>query len=93
VKVFLDDERPTPTGWHRVRWPDEAIMLLDSEEVTHISLDHERARLDRTGGGHPWLCPAHNHDSLGQSLGQAEDGGGGSDDSKAGGQELGRRPW
>jgi hypothetical protein len=41
VKVFLDDERPTPSGWHRVYWPDEAIMLLDSEEVTHISLDHD----------------------------------------------------
>ncbi len=25
MRVFLDDERPTPDGWVRVWWPDEAI--------------------------------------------------------------------
>lgn len=41
MKVFLDDERQTPEGWVRVYWPDEAIALLRSGEVTHLSLDHD----------------------------------------------------
>ncbi len=41
MRVFLDDERTTPDGWTRVYWPDEAIQLLDSAEVTHLSLDHD----------------------------------------------------
>ncbi len=28
MKVYLDDERPTPDGWLRVYWPEEAITLL-----------------------------------------------------------------
>ena len=41
MKVYLDDERETPLGWERVYWPDEAIALLKTGEVTHISLDHD----------------------------------------------------
>lgn len=41
IKVFLDDLRPTPDGWARVYWPDEAIALLKTGQVTHISLDHD----------------------------------------------------
>jgi hypothetical protein len=41
MRVFLDDERPTPTGWTRVRWPDEAIALLETGDVEEISLDHD----------------------------------------------------
>lgn len=41
MKVYLDDERPTPAGWTRVYWPDEAIALLKGKEVTEISLDHD----------------------------------------------------
>ena len=41
MKVFLDDERPTPDGWERVYWPDEAIRLLTSVAVEEISLDHD----------------------------------------------------
>ena len=41
MKVFLDDERSTPEGWVRVYWPDEAIALLQTGEVTEISLDHD----------------------------------------------------
>jgi len=25
MKVFLDDERETPTGWVRAYWPEEAV--------------------------------------------------------------------
>lgn len=41
MKVFLDDERPTPDGWHRVYWPDEVVQLLENETVEEISLDHD----------------------------------------------------
>ncbi|WP_404305676.1 cyclic-phosphate processing receiver domain-containing protein [Neorhodopirellula lusitana] len=42
MKVYLDDERTTPEGWHRIYWPDEAIELLKTGKVTDISLDHDR---------------------------------------------------
>ena len=41
VKVFLDDERPTPEGWISVRWPEEAIALLRTGKVEELSLDHD----------------------------------------------------
>lgn len=41
MKVYLDDERETPSGWHRVYWPEEAIALLKQNIVTEISLDHD----------------------------------------------------
>ncbi len=41
MRVFLDDERPTPEGWVRVYWPDEAIALLAAGGVELISLDHD----------------------------------------------------
>lgn len=50
MKVYLDDERPTPHGWRRVHWPDEAIALLETGEVTEISLDHDLGDDDRGTG-------------------------------------------
>lgn len=41
MKIYLDDERPTPDGWHTCRWPEEAIELLKAGGVTHLSLDHD----------------------------------------------------
>lgn len=41
MKVFLDDERIAPEGWTQVRWPDEAISLMQAGTVTHLSLDHD----------------------------------------------------
>ncbi len=41
MKVYLDDERETPEGWTRVYWPYEAIELLQTGQVTEISLDHD----------------------------------------------------
>lgn len=41
MKVYLDDERITPEGWHRVYWPEEAIALLRGGQVAEISLDHD----------------------------------------------------
>ncbi|WP_153133352.1 cyclic-phosphate processing receiver domain-containing protein [Dechloromonas hortensis] len=41
MKVFLDDERATPEGWVRTFWPEEAIALLNTGQVTELSLDHD----------------------------------------------------
>lgn len=41
MKVYLDDKRITPIGYSRVYWPEEAIELLKTGEVTEISLDHD----------------------------------------------------
>ena len=41
LRVYLDDERQTPEGWHRVYWPEEAIELLQTGRVVELSLDHD----------------------------------------------------
>ena len=45
MKIYLDDERPTPEGWVRVYTPEQAIWHLQAEsmleEVTCISLDND----------------------------------------------------
>jgi hypothetical protein len=41
LKIYLDDERPTPEGWHSCRWPQQVIDLLKVGSVTHLSLDHD----------------------------------------------------
>ena len=50
MKVYLDDERATPDGWHRVYWPDEAIALLETGQVTELSLDHDLGDVERGTG-------------------------------------------
>ena len=50
MKVFLDDARAAPCGWVRVRWPDEAIRLLERGQVTHLSLDHDLGDDERGTG-------------------------------------------
>ncbi|GAA6136610.1 hypothetical protein NBRC116583_03570 [Arenicella sp. 4NH20-0111] len=50
MKVYLDDERVTPEGWHRVYWPVEAIELLKSGVVSELSLDHDLGDDDRGTG-------------------------------------------
>ena len=41
MKVYLDDERKPPDGWTLVRWPEDAIALLKTNQVTDLSLDHD----------------------------------------------------
>lgn len=54
MKLYLDDLRPAPPGWVRVYWPDEAIALLKSGEVTDLSLDHDLGD-DQRGTGYDVL--------------------------------------
>lgn len=50
MKVYLDDERSTPVGWVRVYWPDEAVTLLSTGEVSELSLDHDLGDDERGTG-------------------------------------------
>lgn len=50
LRVFLDDERPTPEGWVRTYWPDEVIALLESGRVVELSLDHDLGDDERGTG-------------------------------------------
>ena len=50
MKLYLDDEREASAGWLRVRWPDEAIELLKTGQVTDLSLDHDLGDDERGTG-------------------------------------------
>jgi hypothetical protein len=41
MKLYLDDERPSPPGWTQCHTAHEAIQLLETRFVTHLSLDHD----------------------------------------------------
>lgn len=41
MRLYLDDERPTPDGWMRAFTAAEAISLLEAGAVEEISLDHD----------------------------------------------------
>ena len=41
MRIYLDDERPTPPGWVRAYWPADVIALLERGGVTDVSLDHD----------------------------------------------------
>jgi hypothetical protein len=50
MKIYLDDERPTPDRWIGVRWPDEVIAHLETGLVTDVSLDHDLGDDERGTG-------------------------------------------
>ncbi len=50
MRVYLDDERPTPPGWVRAFWPTEVIELLETGSVTELSLDHDLGDDERGTG-------------------------------------------
>ena len=50
MRVYLDDERSAPDGWVRVYWPEEAIALIRSGNVSEISLDHDLGDDDKGTG-------------------------------------------
>jgi hypothetical protein len=55
MKIYLDDERPTPNdNWTRCYWPDEVIELLKVNDVTELSLDHDLGN-DARGTGYDVL--------------------------------------
>ena len=50
MKVYLDDEREASEEWVRVRWPEEAIELVKTGQVTDLSLDHDLGDDERGTG-------------------------------------------
>jgi hypothetical protein len=54
LKIWLDDERPAPSGWLLARWPNEVIKLLKRHDVATISLDHDLGN-DAHGTGYDVL--------------------------------------
>lgn len=54
IRIYLDDERPTPPGWTRCFWPYEVIDLLQTHAVEEISLDHDLGN-DEIGTGYDVL--------------------------------------
>jgi hypothetical protein len=47
MKIFLDDERTPPEGWHLVSTPREAIEWLQTGNVEEIRLDHDLGGVGR----------------------------------------------
>lgn len=41
MKVYLDDERSTPEGWTRTYTVEETLTLLNTKQVTELSLDND----------------------------------------------------
>ncbi len=66
MRIYLDDERPAPQGWIPVRWPDEAIALLETGDVVELSLDHDLGD-DQRGTGYDvllWIEERVIHDGF-----------------------------
>ncbi len=58
LKVYLDDERTEPEGWVLVKTPAQAIALLETGMVSHLSLDHDLGDDEGIGTGYDvvlWL--------------------------------------
>lgn len=62
-KLWLDDERPAPVGWVRVRTAPEAIAQLETRGFDEVSLDHDlgtcdgcRGRCEHVGDGYLVAC-------------------------------------
>lgn len=51
MKLWVDDLRPAPAGWHWARTVNEAIRILASQDVTEVHLDHDIVHTEETPGG------------------------------------------
>lgn len=52
MKIWLDDLRQAPTGWHRTYNARTTMYLLETEDVTEISLDHDLGNPEVVGTGY-----------------------------------------
>lgn len=56
MKLWIDDERPAPEGWHHVRtYATAEIALLaavESRELTAVSFDHDLGEEDERRSGY-----------------------------------------
>lgn len=49
MKLFIDDIRRCPDGWHLCRTITEAIRILATMDVSEVSLDHDIAHYKQIG--------------------------------------------
>lgn len=56
MRIYLDDERKTPTGWERMYTAWDVIKALRTGQVTEISLDHDLGDDEKYGTGYDVLC-------------------------------------
>ena len=50
MRLFVDDERQAPKGWHRARTVTEAIRILATMSVEEVSLDYDMSCFSMAGG-------------------------------------------
>ena len=66
MRVWLDDLRPAPEGWAHALTQAEAIGLLESGDVTEISLDHDLGEPEsEVGSGYGVACWIEEHAAVG----------------------------
>lgn len=53
IKLWVDDIRKAPEGWHHAKTVTEAIRVLDTMEVEEVSLDHDISMKVSVGFGDP----------------------------------------
>lgn len=58
MRIYLDDERPAPSGWILCKWPEEVIDLIRSGDVEAVDLDHD------LGEGSEFIKPRTGMDVL-----------------------------
>ena len=57
TRLFCDDIRPAPDGWHLARTVTEAVRVLSGGDVEEVSLDHDISHDIRLGSVHrPFPC-------------------------------------
>lgn len=56
MKLWVDDLRPAPNGWHWAKTSGEAIVVLAACPVDAVSLDHDLGEDDTTRAVVLWLC-------------------------------------
>ena len=52
TKLWLDDDlvhRVAPDGWTHVQTVEDAIQVLETQPVSHLSLDHDLGENQKTG--------------------------------------------
>ena len=56
MRLWLDDLRPAPAGWHHVLTASEAIASLEDGRVVAVSLDHDLGDDEGAGNGYQVAC-------------------------------------
>ena len=58
IKLWVDDIRKAPDGWHWAKTATEAIRILATQVVTEISIDHDISHKVAVGNvSRPYPCP------------------------------------